>query len=127
MPIAVATSSPSHRAELALRAAGLAEYFSIVVACEAVPRAKPAPDIFLEAARRLALPPPACVVLEDSDVGAWAAVTAGMRVIVIPDLRRPSPRTYAIAEAVHESAGAAMPTILEILALRDDRERRRSR
>jgi beta-phosphoglucomutase-like phosphatase (HAD superfamily) len=64
VPTGVATSSPSARADLALREAGIAEYFSVVVTCEAVARGKPAPDIFLEAARRLQLPASACIVLE---------------------------------------------------------------
>lgn len=116
VPTAVATSSPAARAELALREAGIAEYFSVVVTCEAGSRGKPAPDIFLAAARRLEVPAPACVVLEDSDSGAQAAVAAGMRVIVIPDLHEPSQQTRAIAAAVHASAEEALPVLLELLA-----------
>jgi HAD superfamily hydrolase (TIGR01509 family) len=116
MPTAVATSSPARRAELALREAGIAEYFSVVVICEAVRRGKPAPDIFLEAARRLQLLASACVVLEDSDSGAHAAAAAGMRVIVIPDRHEPSRQTRALAAAVHPSAEAALPVLLELLA-----------
>jgi HAD superfamily hydrolase (TIGR01509 family) len=114
---AVATSSPAARAELALREAGIAEYFSVVVTCEAVTRGKPAPDIFLEAARRLQLPASACIVLEDSDSGARAAAAAGMRVIVIPDCHEPSRETRALAVAVHASAEGALPALLELLAL----------
>jgi beta-phosphoglucomutase-like phosphatase (HAD superfamily) len=100
-----------------LREAGIAEYFSVVVTCEAVSRGKPAPDIFLEAAGRLQIPASACVVLEDSDSGARAAAAAGMPVIVIPDRHEPSPRTRELATAVHASAEAALPTLLELLAL----------
>jgi len=117
VPTAVATSSPAARAELALREGGIAEYFSVVVTCEAVSRGKPAPDIFLAAARRLEVPAPSCVVLEDSDSGAQAAAAAGMRVIVIPDRREPSRQTRALAAAVHASAEAALPVLLELLAL----------
>jgi HAD superfamily hydrolase (TIGR01509 family) len=117
VPSAVATSSPARRAELALREAGIAEYFSVVVTCEAVSRGKPAPDIFLEAARRLQVPASACVVLEDSDSGAHAAAAAGMRVIVIPDRHEPSRQTRALAAAVHPSAAAALLVLLELLAL----------
>ena len=116
VPVAVATSSPARRTELALRAASLAHHFSVVVTCEDVARAKPAPDIFLEAARRLGLPASVCVVLEDSDVGARAAVAAGMRVIVIPDLKAPAPDVREIAAAVHRSADEALTTLLELLA-----------
>jgi HAD superfamily hydrolase (TIGR01509 family) len=117
VPIAVATSSPARRADLALREARIAEYFSVVVTCEEVARGKPAPDLFLEAAHRLRVPAPACVVLEDSDAGAHAAAAAGMRAIVIPDLHEPSRQTRALAAAVPASAEAALPLLLELLAL----------
>jgi HAD superfamily hydrolase (TIGR01509 family) len=115
VPRAVATSSPAPRVELALRMGRVAGDFSIVVTCEDVVRAKPAPDLFLEAARRLQLPATSCIVLEDSDAGAQAAVAAGMRVIVIPDLHEPSPNTRAIATAIHATADAALPTLMRIL------------
>jgi HAD superfamily hydrolase (TIGR01509 family) len=117
VPAGVATSSPAARAELALREAEIADHFSVVVTCEAVSRGKPAPDIFLEAARRLRLPASACVVLEDSDAGARAAVAAGMRVIVIPDRHEPSQHTRSIATAVLGNAEEALPTLLELLVL----------
>jgi HAD superfamily hydrolase (TIGR01509 family) len=115
VPTAVATSSPARRTELALRVARIAEFFAAVVTCEAVGRGKPAPDIFLEAARRLELPPSACVVLEDSDSGAQAAAAAGMRVIVIPDRLPPSHQTRALAAAIHADAETAIPVLLEFL------------
>lgn len=116
LPRAVATSSPAGRAERLLRGTGLAERFHVVVTCEAAPRAKPAPDLFLEAARRLGIAPAGCVVLEDSDAGARAAVAAGMRVLVVPDRRPASAETRALATAVHEDAAAALPELLALLA-----------
>jgi HAD superfamily hydrolase (TIGR01509 family) len=113
---AVATSSPARRAERALREAGMAGYFAVIVTCESVSRGKPAPDIFLEAARRLRLPASACVVLEDSDSGAHAAAAAGMRVIVIPDRHPPSYQTRQLAVAVQPNADLALPVLLELLA-----------
>jgi HAD superfamily hydrolase (TIGR01509 family) len=115
VPAAVATSSPAARTELALRAARIAEHFAHVVTGESVRRAKPAPDIFLEAARRLGVTASACIVLEDSDTGARAAAAAGMRVVVIPDGRAPAGETLAIATAVHASAGEALPTLRALL------------
>jgi beta-phosphoglucomutase-like phosphatase (HAD superfamily) len=82
-----------------------------------VRRAKPAPDIFLEAARRLGLPAAACIVLEDSDSGARAAAAAGMRLVVIPDRRDPAPDTRALATAVHASATEALSTLRTLLGL----------
>ena len=123
VPTAVATSSPASRTELALRQAGIAEFFSVVVTREAVPRPKPAPDLYLEAARRLGVAPEACVALEDSETGVRAAFAAGMRVIAIPDQREPSQAVRALALAVHESALAAQPTVLELVAPPSSRRR----
>ena len=56
-----------------------------MVTGDCVAHPKPAPDIFLEAARRLGVPPEGCVVLEDSLAGVRAARAAGMRVIAVPE------------------------------------------
>lgn len=90
LPIAVATSSEADYAAFSLRHAGLQGRFKIVVTGDQVPRGKPAPDIYLEAARRLEVAPAACVALEDSEAGTLAASRAGMRVLLIPDWTRPS-------------------------------------
>ena len=63
---------------------GLADCFELRVSGEEVPRGKPAPDVFLEAARRLALAPRDCLVVEDSRNGLLAARAAGMRCAVVP-------------------------------------------
>ena len=62
----------------------LVDYFDAIVQTHDVPRPKPAPDIFLETARRLELDPNECLVLEDSLAGYEAASSAGMTVIVCP-------------------------------------------
>jgi beta-phosphoglucomutase-like phosphatase (HAD superfamily) len=67
---------------------GLRPRFEAVVTGDDVPHPKPAPDIFLEAARRLRAEPGGCVVLEDSPSGARAARAAGMPVIAVPELHR---------------------------------------
>jgi len=63
---------------------GLAGCFELRVSGEEVPRGKPAPDVFLEAARRLAVAPRDCLVVEDSRNGLLAARAAGMRCAVVP-------------------------------------------
>jgi len=63
----------------------LAEAFPVLVTREDVPRAKPAPDIYLEAARRLGIAAGRCIVLDDADAGVEAALAAGMLVLQIPD------------------------------------------
>ena len=84
VPMAVASGSSPEAIEAILAGTGLNAYLRTVVSAEEVPRGKPAPDVFLEAARRLGAAPADCVVLEDAVPGAAAAHVAGMRCIAIP-------------------------------------------
>jgi HAD superfamily hydrolase (TIGR01509 family) len=86
IPYAVATSSSREKARHHLTAAGLTDLFETVVTRDDVQRGKPHPDLFLEAARRLGVPPGNCLALEDSHNGVRAAHAAGMPVIMVPDL-----------------------------------------
>lgn len=86
MPFAIATSSTADQAREKLAAAGLTDSFDIVVTRSDVPLPKPAPDVYLLAARRLGLAPDRCLAFEDSDVGAVAARAAGMTVVQVPDM-----------------------------------------
>ena len=90
LPAAIATSSDADYAEFSLRKAGLAGRVPVVVTGDQVQRGKPAPDIFIEAARRLGHDPSACLALEDSDAGVLAACAAGMVTVCVPDLKPPS-------------------------------------
>ncbi len=65
----------------------LRDLFAVVVAIEDVMRGKPAPDLFLEAARRLGVPPGKCVAYEDSEEGLAAVRSAGMRVVDVRELK----------------------------------------
>jgi HAD superfamily hydrolase (TIGR01509 family) len=86
-PIAVASNSERRLVDLALDGSGLAEAaFGAVIAGDEVPHPKPAPDIYLEACRRLDVAPEDAVAIEDSPTGAAAARAAGMFVIGIPYL-----------------------------------------
>ncbi|GAA3775920.1 HAD family phosphatase [Streptomyces coacervatus] len=84
VPMAVASGSSPEAIEAILAGTGLDAYLRTVVSADEVPRGKPAPDVFLEAARRLGVTPADCVVLEDAAPGAAAAYSAGMRCIAIP-------------------------------------------
>lgn len=75
---AVASGSPTDLVEAALEGSGLRSFFDVCLGSDLVPQGKPAPDIFLLAARRLAAEPARCVVLEDADSGVKAALAAGM-------------------------------------------------
>ncbi|MFF7366412.1 HAD family hydrolase [Streptomyces tricolor] len=84
VPMAVASGSSPEAIEAILAGTGLAAHLSTVVSADEVPHGKPAPDVFLEAARRLGADPADCVVLEDAAPGAAAAHAAGMRCIALP-------------------------------------------
>ena len=82
--IAVASSADWIKVAANLNAIGLPpEEWDVIVTAQDVQHKKPAPDIFLAAARKLGLPPSACVVIEDAITGIDAAVTAGMRCIAV--------------------------------------------
>lgn len=84
VPHALATSGLRSHAALCLQVVGLADAFAIRVTGEDVTHAKPAPALFLEAARRLGFPPADCLVLEDASNGVAAALAAGMPVVAVP-------------------------------------------
>lgn len=84
VPMAVASGSSPAAIKAILTGSGLAAHLTTVVSADEVAHGKPAPDVFLEAARRLGADPADCVVLEDAAPGAAAAHAAGMRCIAIP-------------------------------------------
>lgn len=81
--VAVATSAPRANVEHTLREIGMEWLLAHVVRGDEVPRGKPFPDVFLEAARRVGLPPDQCLAFEDAPIGVEAAVTAGMACIAL--------------------------------------------
>lgn len=82
-PTAVASSSYRSWIAATLRSLGLTRYFSVTVSGEDVSHGKPAPDIYLAAARKLNLHPSECVAIEDAPNGALSAKRAGLRVVVV--------------------------------------------
>ncbi|NLU73625.1 HAD family phosphatase [Streptomyces sp. HNM0575] len=86
-PLAVASGSSPEAVHAVLECAGLAELLPVRVSAEEVGRGKPEPDVFLEAARRLGVPPGGCAVVEDAPAGAEAARRAGMRCVAVPYVR----------------------------------------
>lgn len=110
LPRAVATNSRTAGALAKLGSAGLLHHFGErnVIGVDAVARAKPAPDLFLEAARRLDADPALCLVFEDSAIGVAAALAAGMRVVQIPDMSHPATGgSHLIAENLIDGARRA--------------------
>jgi HAD superfamily hydrolase (TIGR01509 family) len=108
--LGLASSSNRPLIDAVLEDAGLAPFFAATVSSEEVARGKPAPDVFLEAARRLAAAPERCVAIEDSANGIRSAQAAGMRVVAIPNLHYPPPpEALALADVVLESLSSLTP------------------
>jgi HAD superfamily hydrolase (TIGR01509 family) len=112
-PLGLASSSNRELIDLVLDQAGLAPYFAATVSSEEVARGKPAPDVYLEAARRLGVDPAHSAAVEDSHGGIRSAKAAGMRVLAIPNPSYP-PDDEALAQAdvvlgsLSELTGAAV-------------------
>ena len=110
IPVAVATSSERKQALIKLELSGLSDYFEhMSTGCE-VEHGKPAPDIFLLAAKRLNIAPEKCIAFEDSNNGVRAAVAAKMQVYQIPDLVLPDEEVIALKPTIKNS-------LIEVLAI----------
>jgi len=107
LTLALASSSNRPLIDAVLERAGIGDLFTATVSSEEVPRGKPAPDVFLEAARRLGVAAKRCAAVEDSSNGLRAAHAAGMRVIAFPNGHYPpAPAALALADAVLSSLDA---------------------
>ena len=102
--IILASSSPVCSIEENLAVANMRSFFDLIVSGEEVEHGKPAPDIFLLAAERGGVAPEECLVFEDSNNGALAGCAAGMRTVMVPDVKPPTPqvrgRVYKIFSAL---------------------------
>jgi HAD superfamily hydrolase (TIGR01509 family) len=105
-PLAVASSSNRPLIDTVLATAGIAECFVVTVSSEEVPRGKPSPDVYLEAARRLGVPAGDCAAIEDSANGIRAANAAGMVVIAYPNEHyAPDAEALGLADVVVGALG----------------------
>jgi HAD superfamily hydrolase (TIGR01509 family) len=105
-PLGLASSSNRELIDLVLELLGVQHLFTATVSSEEVARGKPAPDVYLEAARRLGVEPTRAAAVEDSQNGILSAKAAGMRVIAIPNAHFPP----------DEGALAAADVVLDSLA-----------
>lgn len=113
-PLALASSANRSIIDLVLDLAGLGECFAATVSSEEVSRGKPAPDVYLEAARRLDVPPAECAAVEDSGNGLRSAAAAGMTVIALPNQEfPPSPDALKLADDVAASLADLTPERVE--------------
>ena len=100
-PTALASGSERSLIEAVMQDTALRGQFRVVVCTDDLPHGKPAPDVYLEAARRLGVTPEACVCVEDSPNGILAGKAAGMKVIAVPDMRfNSNPEVIRQAEVV---------------------------
>ena len=112
-PLGLASSSNREIFEAVLDLAALAACFRATVSSEEVARGKPEPDVYLEAARRLGVPPEQCAAVEDSHAGIRSAKSAGMRVVAIPNTSYPpDDEALELADAVVRSLDALTVEIL---------------
>jgi HAD superfamily hydrolase (TIGR01509 family) len=108
--LALASSANRPIIELVLELARLKDCFVASVASEEVAHGKPAPDVYLEAARRIGVPPPRCAAVEDSSNGIRSAAAAGMRVLAVPNREYPpSADALALAADVVRSIAELTP------------------
>jgi HAD superfamily hydrolase (TIGR01509 family) len=109
-PLGLASSSNREVIDAVLEWSGLAAYFRATASSEEAARGKPAPDVYLECARRLEVDPERCAAIEDSRNGILSARAAGMRVIAIPNPHyTPSEDALAAADVVLRSLDELTP------------------
>jgi HAD superfamily hydrolase (TIGR01509 family) len=115
-PLAVASSSPPDLIGVVLTAAGVADRFRVALSSEQVARGKPAPDVYLAAAAKLAAEPATCVAVEDSANGLRAAAAAGMIVVAVPNPHYPPPAdALALARATVRTPAGLTPELIDQL------------
>jgi len=113
-PLGLASSSNRELIDTVLAVTGLAEHFTATVSSEEVANGKPAPDVYLEAARRLGIAPSRCAAVEDSHGGIRSAKAAGMRVIAIPNPSYPpDEESLAHADATIASLAELTPELID--------------
>ena len=115
-PLAVASSSNRHVIDLVLELADIADAFGVTVSSEEVGAGKPAPDVYLEAAKRLSVEPTACAAIEDSTNGIRSAHAAGMAVVAVPNQDfPPEPAALELATVALDSLTDLTPETVRAL------------
>jgi HAD superfamily hydrolase (TIGR01509 family) len=107
-PVAIASSAHADVIAATLTATGLSDVFEVVVSSDEVALGKPAPDVYLEVARRLGVAPSSALVVEDSRNGVLAAKAAGMTVVLVPNASVPP------APGAAEAADLVLPRLADL-------------
>lgn len=111
-PLGLATSSNREIIDVVVEVGELADLLRVTVSSEEVERGKPAPDVYLECARRMGVEASRCAAVEDSTNGLLSAAAAGMRVIAIPnDAHPPAPKGLEKAAVVLDSIAELRPEV----------------
>ncbi|MBI9101700.1 MAG: HAD family phosphatase [Spirochaetales bacterium] len=116
IPMAVASSTRRKNVEGLLKLGGIRDYFDYLVCGDEVKHSKPDPEIFLKAAGALEIKPANCLVFEDSFQGIRAANAAGMRPVMIPDLKQPDSEISGLCFRVCDSLLTAENLLSELLS-----------
>ncbi len=111
--IAVVSSTEHRLVQALLERAGIRSFFSAVVCGDMVQHSKPAPDIYLLGAQKVAVPPAHCMVLEDSENGARAGIAAGCPTVIVPDIA-------PVAQQVKASAWAVADSLSDVIELMEN-------
>jgi HAD superfamily hydrolase (TIGR01509 family) len=111
---AVCTATGSDRAQMYLEKIGVYGLFDGLVCGDMIKNGKPAPDIYLEGAKKLGLAPKHCIALEDSPNGICSAYAAGCMAVMVPDLTPPGEELLPKITAVCENLALVSGVIEEI-------------
>lgn len=114
--LGLATSNISRWVNKLLEKGQIRSYFSAVVTADQVSRPKPDPEVYLRTAQALGAPVSQCLAFDDSVAGATAAISAGMRTVVVPDLKQPNSFVRANAFRVYKTLQEIYPDMDELLA-----------
>ena len=113
LQLGLATSSNREIIDIVVEVGGFEDLLEVTVSSEEVERGKPAPDVYLEATRRMGVDPAATAAVEDSTNGLLAAKAAGMRVIAIPnDAHPPAEKGLTVADVVLDSIDDLTPEVI---------------
>jgi HAD superfamily hydrolase (TIGR01509 family) len=116
-PLALASSANREVIDLVLELADFGDAFQVTVSSEEVERGKPAPDVYLAAARGLGVEPARCVAIEDSSNGLRSAAAAGMTVIAVPNAHYPpAADALSLAAVAVDAVGEVTPALVESIA-----------
>ena len=103
IPIGIATSTPYDLALIKLKNSGIFKYFKFVVAGDQVSKSKPDPEIYLTAANKHKVGVEQCIAFEDSENGVRAAYSAGVTVIQVPDIVKPTDKLKSLGHKIVDS------------------------